>query len=414
MRRLVVLLTCAFALLAGAVAPAAHAQAVQPIAGRLLDPSGKAVGGAPVIVNENRGIASAIVGGVAAVFSLGLACAAHVDPCRSSGSAATQTGADGRFSFTAAQVASARKTSRGVIVIAGDAATTGSAAVKVNPTVGGDLGDVALWDPAAAVSSTAGGWRVRWAAPPGANSQTELHGVVLREGERAGVLAGLEQKGTRGDEVVDPRALEDAAGSLWLSAGFSRTRANQNARVDWLAPPVKIQGAGVPLSRGAPCVVASVPLTASPCQLTDGDLSTVAISAATTVTVDLRQPTKVGLVAARPNAQSASVSTDGTRWVPLAPRPAIASWPATLWDVEGTWRYVRVDVGAQSGSAQLSEISVWPPGKSVTPPAAVSTPNSPASPRSPHRRHLPTALIVIALVLAGMAAAGVVRRRRRL
>lgn len=130
------------------------------------------------------------------------------------------------------------------------------------------------------------------------------------------------------------------------------------------------------------------------------------------MTVDLGKPMAIGLVAARTAAQNASVSNDGTQWVALTRRPAIASWPAALWDVDGSWRFVRVE-GTQQGSLQLAEISVWPHGPAAVPASAAPPSNSPTAPSHHHHsRGVPAWLLVVAVALVAIVVAAGSRLKR--
>lgn len=116
-----------------------------PVTGRLLSADGQPMAVA-VRLDENRGIASDIFGAVALVFTLGLSCVGGADPCRSSGGVAGTSQTDGTFRFDATTVERARGRSNGVILSAGSEAA-GGLRVKLNPTAGGDLGDLSLWAP---------------------------------------------------------------------------------------------------------------------------------------------------------------------------------------------------------------------------------------------------------------------------
>ena len=264
-----------------------------PVTGRLLGSNGKALAGVPVRLDENRGIASDIFGAFAAAFTLGLSCAAGADPCRSSGEAATSSGADGTFRFDGAAVEEARGGSNGVVLSAGSEAA-GGIRVALNPVAGGDLGDLALWSPAVRARTDGFDVTFKGVAPPGADRRTLVHAAVLDAQRRP-----VSQQAKNGPEVtfmVDRRAYEDGPGIVVLTAGFSRPRANQSPRIDWTSAPVRIgAGAGAPLSRGRPCPIEVIGGGRAPggCPLTDGDLVTGTLDLRSAV-IDLGAPRKVG------------------------------------------------------------------------------------------------------------------------
>ena len=243
----------AVTVVAGPVPAVAQASSVSPVSGRLLDGSGRPLGGHVVVLSENRGIANDIFGSVGVVFSLGLSCVAGADPCRSSGSSRVDTDGDGRFVFDEAQVAQALGHSHGVILAAGDPTTEGTVTVRLNPSLGGGLGDVPLWDPRASVAASGAAVTVKWTAPPTSDGSTVVaasvtDGIPSPTNRSPATYDAVRQNGVRGGVDLDARGWEDRAAAMRLSVGFHRARAKQNPRIDWLARPVPLPTVGAPLS----------------------------------------------------------------------------------------------------------------------------------------------------------------------
>ncbi|HET7652798.1 MAG TPA: hypothetical protein VFK42_07160 [Acidimicrobiales bacterium] len=342
--------------------------------GTALDATGRPLANTTVTLRENRGVANDVLGFFAAVFSLGASCAAGADPCRASGGAATTTDAAGHFGFDAATVTAARGRSRGVVLQFGDAATDGAVAVQLNPTRGGDLGELRLWNPElVARQANATGTTLAWRAPPLADTRTVLRGAIT-DGPPTGATRTLAQFAPHGPSAavtIDRRALEDRAAVVVLTVGFSRDRAGQRPRIDWTAPLRSVTGAGAPLSRGAPCTADGTVLAG--CPATDGDLTTPMRPEPAgygTVTVDLRRAVVAGTIAVRTGTGAGAavdVSTDGRTWTPADTGRPDAIWPAALFTAGGrAVRYVRVRPatgngnGTGGGTVDPSEISVWP------------------------------------------------------
>ena len=340
----------------GAATPA------RPITGRLLSADGAPMAGTAVRLDENRGLANDLFGGVFVLFTAGLSCFAGADPCRPSGGAGATTGPDGAFRFDTAAVERARGRSNGVILSAG-ATLTGGVRAKVDPTLGGDLGDLALWAPK--VRAGTDGFDVRFdaKAPPGADSRTEVDARLLDAQGRS--VVDDTETGADVTFVVDRRAYEDGPGTVVLASGFSRPRAGQNPRIDWTSAPVRVgTGAGAPLSRGRPCAVdLSGRVPPAGCPLTDGDLVTDSVSGLRSAVIDLGSARPLGLIAVRSVAESVEISADGQAYAPLAraSSPA-AAWSAALYDSGGRHaRFVRITVIPGTGSEPqgVAEVSVW-------------------------------------------------------
>ncbi|MFP5372248.1 MAG: hypothetical protein ACLGI3_16090 [Actinomycetes bacterium] len=325
---------------------------------------------------ENEGVADDVF---AIIFTLGLVCLVPDSPCRGAaerGEVATTTRGDGSFRFDEAAVRQARGDSNGVILSAGSAAA-GRVRVKVNPTVGGDLGDLPLWAPNVRARTDGLATTVKVDAPPGADGRTQVHLAFLGPRDQAmlrATLTGSEVVGT-----VDRRAYEDGPGTIVLGAGFSRRRANQNARVDWTAPSVRVgPGAGVPLSRGKPCtIVVGRGVVPAGCPLTDGDLEKTAVEEMRTAVVDLGTAQPLGRIAVRGHAETAEISTDGQTYVPVGEVEEEfgdrAIWPGSHFDADGAvGRFVRVTASGR----QAAEVSVWPREVRPAPPAAAPLPAS--------------------------------------
>ena len=428
MRRLsTILLVIVLAASSTASPVAAQSPTPHPVEGRLRDAAGAPIAGAAVVLNENRGVADFIFGLVFVGLTGGIGCLLGVDPCRLSGSAETVTDASGSFRFTPEQVSHALGRSQGVILTGGDR-RTGTVSVKLNPVTGGGLGDLALWDPKPTVVTRSGVLDLRWEAPPGANSRTVVQGYV-RDGAVAtarGVdLAAFADQGARASEGIDSRALEDHEGVLVLTAGFSRPRAGQDARVDWTAPVMTLSGAGAPPSRGAACAIDG--RSGGTCMLTDGDLSTPAggerctdvrppAGCSTSAAIDLGRDTSGAVVAVRPvGSYRVEASTDGASYVGLEAAKAPGAWSASLYALPGTARWIRV-ASADGGPLAAAEVSVWPatPAKlPAVPPGSTRLPSVPAGSGggASGSRGVPMAIaFVLVLCLAG--ALGAVHLRR--
>jgi hypothetical protein len=393
----------------------------------LVDATGGPVAGATVALNENRGLANDIVGGIGALFSLGLSCLAGADPCRPSGSVPGTTDPAGRFSFGTDQVIKARARSNGVILTAGDD-RRGTVTVRLNPGLGGALGDLALWDPHTGIGRERSMVAVRWQAPAGADRHTVLGGAVNDGSAPAAVLASFSAQGTSGSALVDPRSMEDHAGLLLLSAGFHRPRAAQNPRVDWTGPVQRLTGAGAPLSRHAPCHLEG---RADPeaCPLTDGDLvapisspncaAATPPSCVTSAVVDLGQSVQDVIVAVRPAGTSTvEGSADGVAYGPLAAQTTAGKWNASLTSPRDPVRYLRVRP-ASSGPLAAAEVSVWPiaikvPAASPVPSTggSAASPPSATGPASHPARHRGLSVLALGLVALVALAAGVLLGRR--
>jgi hypothetical protein len=415
----------------GAPPPSSDATTVpppHPVSGTALDASGRPLAGHTVSLREDRGIASDVVGLFAATLTFGLSCAAGADPCRSSGATSTTTAGDGRFAFAADAVAQARGRSRGVVLSFGDPATEGSVALHLDPAVGGDVGDLALWSPALTVTPGADlRATVRWTGPPTADGNTLLRGAVTdgvptKEGGTA-ALVQFAPHGPSADVVVDRRAIEDRPGALVLTTGFSRPRAGQRPRADWTAPPVQFPGAGAPLSRGRSCVIEGAAIAG--CPLTDGDLVTVPVpvpQSFASATIDLGSAVPVGAVAVRNDGDVVvQLSADGQHFAAATARSSDAFWPARRFTGAGaSARFVRVLPQGQQRLAP-TEVSVWPPaaaGSVATAPAAGPLPTAPAAPRgtdapegSRSGRGALSLLAAVILILVAAAVAFAVGRR---
>ncbi len=426
--------------------PTRAGQPALPVTGRLLAADGRPLAAA-VRLDENRGIASDVFGTIALLFTLGLSCLGGADPCRPSGGAATTSGADGTFRFDTTAVQQARARSNGVILSAGSE-SAGGLRVKLNPTAGGDLGDLSLWAPRVQARVDGGDVRFTAVAPPGADRRTEVTARILDAKQR---LVG--QTARTGPEVayqVDRRAYEDGPGTVVVTAGFSRPRAGQNPRIDWTSPPVGVgPGAGAPVSRGRPCTLdrGGAPAPAG-CPLTDGDLVTDAAPGLRSAVVDLGAPRPIGLVAVRPSAGEVEVSTDGQVYEPVGRSTARPdAWPAALFDAGSRpARFVRVATTAPSATPATTapassgrapsgpgivEVSVWPsdarlPSQPATAPRPSADPSAPPGTTIPLAAPLVgpdddrtsggfllPALVALVLLLVVVAATGVLAGRRR-
>jgi len=250
--------------------------------------------------------------------------------------------------------------------------------------------------------------------------------------------------------VVDRRVYEDGPGTVVVTAGFSRSLAGQEPRIDWTSAPVGVgPGVGPPLSRGRPCSLdrAGAPSPAG-CPLTDGHPAGAAPGVRSAV-VDLGALRVLGLVAVRPSAGAVEVSTDGQAYEPVARSTAPPdAWRATLFDAGGrSARFVRVVTTAPpstpattapastsnraaSSGPGIVEVSVWPSDTRLpSPPPAGPRPSADpsATPGAtiPQAAPLPSpvdrrtgrfpaaALVGLVLLLVVVAAGGLLVGRRR-
>ena len=399
--------------LVGAMFPHAQTATIHPVTGRLLDGSGRALAGRPILLTENRGLTNDIVGSFAAVFSLGLSCIAGADPCRSSGSAHADTDATGAFTFSTAAVQHALGHSQGLVLSAGDAAS-GGVTIRLNPSLGGDLGDINLWEPHVTVNVDGPAVTVGWTSPPSSDGNTEVLGSA-----GVPVVDQFRTKGAGGQVALDRRGWEDRPAPVRLGAGFHRPRANQNPRIDWLTAPYPLPGAGVPISRGAPCSFTGRAALQS-CPLTDGELFAAPpvppCVGGTTVpcpleaVIDLGRAVQADSVVIRPAGAVPSVSSDGSTWRALIPATPAGQLPGALFDGRGsTFRYLKV------AGAMPAEVSVWPgTAFASTPPSSVSTPTAgaPAQAAGPRSspRHVSGWVTALALILLGVVGGVVLER----
>lgn len=364
----------ASALLAGLVLAGCESSQVDrsapiEVSGRILRAEGSPAAGAPVGLERNPGVGDILGSALLVPLTLSTACLADPPPavCRNRSVRRTTTAADTTFSFhltgkdtqgflgTAESLSLSAEVAPAAGEVAGAAVT---ATFKVQ-TPALQLHDLQLWQPKVTVAAGRVGWEVR--AGAGA------YQVLV---EDAGGQPVWSFDGARPEVALDPRILEDTAGSLAVSVRDKATA--EGTTVGVLRRSARVgyrSAAGPPVSRGRPCAVGAGAPSTAPCSLTDGDLSarisppstttTAPLTTGSTIapapetaTVDLGQSRAVGLVVVRGCTCQVEGSTDGRTWTTLG---RSTGYTAVVPARTAAARYVRV-AGALS---DLREVSVW-------------------------------------------------------
>ncbi len=177
--------------------------------------------------------------------------------------------------------------------------------------------------------------------------------------------------------TVDARILEDTAGRVVVAGGHNETIEGSDVAVRWRSAGVGFAAAaGPPPSRGRPCRyldAAGRHTVASPCALTDGELTTIGSApqvcadpvdgeppadceAPTVVELDLGAAVPAELVVVRGCEDGCAVETtgDGVTYRPVG--SVSDDFGAVLLDGQPT---TAVRVGLGSSAFGLREVSVW-------------------------------------------------------
>ncbi len=361
-----------------------------------------------------------------AVVTLGLACTSGACRDRVASARTTETGSyrlelQGRDTQTAfggvrPQVLSAAAAPRGQEV--SGASVSARFVVQTNDV---RLPPLRLVDPRLSVRGDRARVGSSWTASPGAPYTLSFEGDD--------VVPAWQTVTGRTSATLDSRVLEDTRGRVVLSGALREEITGSDLDVVWRSPGTGyVSGAGAPPSRGRAC---TYPGTASPCALTDGDLTATdappigcpslspSSSAApcvppTTVVVDLGGPVPAELVVVRgcSGGCAVDVSGDGRTF-----RPA-----GSVADAFGAVRLPGADVRAVRvglGRDGLREVSVWgalpaEAGLQALPARVVERLRVPYAVGPGSDDGLPGGVVAVAagLVVAGLVGLGVLLGRR--
>ncbi len=341
------------------------------VVGRVLLEDGSAAAGIPVLLVRRPLVGEPVPPGrFGDLLALGCLNAIAAPAC--SNAFRVMTGADGRFELALKghDVLDADGVPVDVEVSAQrDPGAPSGSARRLIDTDRVELPDLVLWDGALSLASAGGIVTAAFAPAPGGGTAA----VAFERATGAKVWEAAADS-TGGD--IDARLLEDGA-----TLGYTVTRrAAAGAALVLRGRAVPITGgAGVPPSRGEPCLgqAATGEASISPCPLTDGDFESPlrAFPPATCATnpggagcdavqngwayLDLREPRALSLAVVRgaPIAYRVQLSGDAASWSSVADgAPGDAAF-----DLSGSSaRYVRVlGNGARPSLAGLREVSLW-------------------------------------------------------
>lgn len=434
MRRVLAVLVLALAL-AGCEVSNLDGAAPVVVSGRVLAADGSPAGGVPVALERDPTLGEAVAGLFLIPLSFGTVCLA--DPpaplCRGRTVRRATTAADGSYTINL----TGRDTQTGF----GNAAPftlssqVGGSVVTADFRIQAEalrLPDLQAWAPAVSVASG----RIGWGPPAPGEYQVVVEDTAGRR------VWSFEAE--RPEVSFDPRLLEDTAGSLAVAARTRTTAEGTTVVVRRQSPPAAYRGgAGPPLSRGRPCVVAPAGTALAPCPLTDGDLRSMlppapapargsdavptTAPAANQVTIDLGRLAEVSLVVVRGCTCTVDRSADGQAWTEVG---RVSGFAAVAPARPGPARFVRLTgIYGEAG-----EVSVWEgrapaagppttlaPGApapaappAVTPPAAGGA-GGQAAPAAtpPDEPRTGPALVALALLVMAGAGTGAAAARRR-
>lgn len=176
------------------------------------------------------------------------------------------------------------------------------------------LPELRLWEPSFALPTGNGRVTVEFGAAPSLPTCYQVEATrLLVENAKADVL--WSQTIANGDSV-DLRLFEDFKTTVTVSL-TQANRYDASQRLILGTPRLPLQGALVPLSRGAACTVGAKSYSGTACTVTDGKPTTSLAPGNELLTVDLGSEKPIELIVLRAELSDArlEVSTDGTRWV---------------------------------------------------------------------------------------------------
>jgi hypothetical protein len=374
MRRVLALFAALSLGAAGCSTSSVDPDATVRISGRALDPSGKPLSGARVLLLKDADIGEVVLGTVLAIGTLSTVCLLPEPPAICRKARTTTTDDDGRYEFelkgSDTQGTLGTEATLNVVFSGprGHGSTTVSFVAKDTSIT---LPDARLWKAAPEVSQPSGRIDLSWTPLPKAAGSDAEYSAQLFEGDTE--AATWSQPATGGQASIDPRILEDRSGSVAVGAtatlpGGSGTG---DVRSSYLSTRLPVDAvAGAPPSRGRRCapVTGTAPRLGDPpatCPVTDGDLAAAAgfrvdgKAVVTGVVVDLSSVRPVDLVVARGFAGQflVEVSSDGTAFQLVGTQlgTTVAVAPAG----QPSARYVRVRSPSGLDESLASEVSVW-------------------------------------------------------
>lgn len=345
------------------------------VSGTLLDPAGQAAKSVRVVLVKEIDVGDLLLGFGLVTASLGAACLLDDAPAVCGRARRATTGDDGRFDL--------RLKGRDVQGSVGNASTfqltamlaaaTGEA---LGPTVVARfevqteqvaLPPLRFWRPQVDVTASRARVGVEWPPLEAAAGPVDGYQVNFFAGPRGQPVWTAHG---RSPLSVDPRVLEDTAGTAAVDASASAPGPGTRVRVTYRSGQVNYRGGfGAPPSRGAACTAAAADVAASPlapCPFTDGDLGTAPVVRVgeagippTEAVVDLARARSIALVVVRgcPGTCEVATSADQQAW-PVAGTAMGQAFTVTP-PAATSARYVRVRSTTGLDLGRVTEISVW-------------------------------------------------------
>jgi hypothetical protein len=343
------------------------------ISGRALDPAGKPLRDARVLLIKQPDLGEVVFGTVLTVGTLSTVCFANDAPAICDKAEVTTTDEDGSYAFdlkgSDTQGTLGTESTMSVVF----SAEAGSASTSISFTVEESevsLPAARLWRSRTKVAQTGGAIRLAWRPLPRAAGDDPAYTAQLWGRHSTPIWT---EPVSPGEATLDPRILEDQSGfaAVGATTTLSGAEGADEVRASYLLPQVPVRrSAGVPLSRAHPC--ASVTGTAPAedgafaiCRATDGDLDRPARlegrgkQVVTGVTVDLGSRRPIDLVVGRGFSGQIVVeaSADGTTYqlVASATGTAFAVRPQS----PTTARFLRLRSPTGLDQSLSAEVSVW-------------------------------------------------------
>lgn len=348
------------------------ANATVHVSGRALDATGRPLAHARVLLFKQADIGEVVFGGALVLGSFSTVCFLPHPPAICEKAHTTTTDANGRYAFTitGADTQGSLGTEATLDVVFaganGRTSTTVSFGAKADTVA---LPDARLWNLGAHVAQSSGTIDVSWSPLPGAAGGHVTYSAQLYGGQGT---ASWSQPASGGRASLDPRLLEDQAGTVAVGAGteLAGGSGTGTVRASYLSPRLAVHAtAGAPPSRGRACaaVTGTAPVghgAFTGCPATDGVFDRPARLSAggkvvTGVVVDLGRARPVGLVVARGFSGQflVEISTDGTSYRTVATEAGSAN----AFSIPGApvARFVRLRSPSGLDESLASEVSVW-------------------------------------------------------
>lgn len=344
------------------------------ISGRALDASGRPLADARVLLFKEADLGEVLLGSALVVGTLSTVCLLPEPPAICNDAHVATTDDDGRYEFElkGSDTQGSLGTEATLDVVFSGSETQGSTTVSfAAKDTSVTLPDARLWRARPEVELRSDRIGLSWSSLPRAAGSDAAYSAQLFEADAQSPI--WSEPGSGGRASIDPRILEDRAGTVAVGADapLSGGRGNGDVHASYLSRRVPVEGtAGRPPSRGRACaaVTGTKARLADPspvCPVTDGDLDAAAHLGAgngrivTGVVVDLGAPRPIGLVVARGFGGQllVEVSGDGRTYRTVS----TGSGPAAALDVPSrpTARFVRVRSPSGLDESLAAEVSVW-------------------------------------------------------